>query len=178
MRLALTVIGVISTMYALGLNLSYVVLWPFARIGIGQRIRQRRWSWYEEAFASPQTPGVSIVVPAHNEQSVVLESIQSLLSQRYPRFELVLVDDGSDDATARTVIAAHGLHQVAIVARNIVPHLPWSRCGAAPAIRISRWCGNTTADEPMRSTAAWTSPATGTCASPTPTRSSTPTRWR
>ena len=40
------------------------------------------------------------MVPAHDEQSVVLESIQSLLSQRYPRFELVLVDDGSDDATA------------------------------------------------------------------------------
>ena len=124
MRLTLTVIGVISTIYALGLNLSYVVLWPFARIGIGQRMRQRRWSWYEEAFAAPQTPGISIVVPAHNEQSVVLESIQSLLSQRYPLYELVLVDDGSDDATARTVVAAHDLHQVAAMARNSVPYLP------------------------------------------------------
>ena len=41
------------------------------------------------------TPGISIVVPARNEQAVVLQSIRSILAQRYPRFELMLVDDGS-----------------------------------------------------------------------------------
>ncbi len=108
----LTVVAVISTLYAVGLNLSYVVLWPLARIGVTARVRQRSWAWYEEAFASPMTPGISIVVPAHNEQAVVLESIRSILSQRYPRFELVLVDDGSTDETATRVIAAHDLRRV------------------------------------------------------------------
>ena len=114
----LTVVAVISTLYAFGLNLSYVLLWPFARIGIAARVRQRDWAWYEEAFASPLTPGVSIVVPAYNEQAVVLESIQSLLSQRYPQFEVVLVDDGSDDRTAATVIEAHDLRQVEPTSRG------------------------------------------------------------
>jgi cellulose synthase/poly-beta-1,6-N-acetylglucosamine synthase-like glycosyltransferase len=112
MMLVLTVVAVISTLYAIGLNLSYVLLWPFARMGITARMRQRGWAWYEEAFASPMTPGISIVVPAHNEQAVVLESIQSILAQRYPRFELVLVDDGSSDDTATTVIAAHDLRRI------------------------------------------------------------------
>ena len=129
----LTVIGVISTVYAIGLNLSYAILWPFARAGITGRVRQRSWAWHEEAFASPLTPGVSIVVPAYNEERVVLESIRSLLAQRYPRFELVLVDDGSSDATAQIVIDAFGLHPVEPAARNRLDYLPiaemWKHTG-------------------------------------------------
>ena len=37
----LTMVGVVSVAYALGLNLSYALLWPLARIGITQRVRQR-----------------------------------------------------------------------------------------------------------------------------------------
>ena len=43
---------------------------------------------------------MSIVVPAFNEEAVILDSVASLLGQRYPVFEIVIVDDGSTDATA------------------------------------------------------------------------------
>ncbi len=124
MRHVLTAVGVISTLYALGLNLSYVILWPFARTGITQHMRARHWAWFEEAFTSPMTPGISIVVPAFNEQRVVLESIRSLIGQRYPRFEVVLVDDGSTDATAALVIDAHGLVQVPRAPRGGLRYAP------------------------------------------------------
>ncbi len=132
MSTALAVIGVVSTLYAIGLNLSFAILWPFARNGIAARMRQRSWSWHEEAFASPLTPGISVVVPAYNEEAVVLESIRSILAQRYPSFELVLVDDGSTDDTAAVVIAEHGLQRVEPAARGRLSYLPVTTMWRAP----------------------------------------------
>lgn len=43
------------------------------------------------------TPLVSIVTPFLNEQRFIAEAIESVLAQSYPHWELLLVDDGSDD---------------------------------------------------------------------------------
>jgi len=47
---------------------------------------------------------VSILVPAHNEAVSIVNSIKSLLSLDYRKFEIILIDDGSSDDTARLVI--------------------------------------------------------------------------
>ena len=45
-------------------------------------------------------PGlVSVVMPAHNSQGLLSESVQSVLAQTYSEWELVLVDDASRDGT-------------------------------------------------------------------------------
>jgi cellulose synthase/poly-beta-1,6-N-acetylglucosamine synthase-like glycosyltransferase/peptidoglycan/xylan/chitin deacetylase (PgdA/CDA1 family)/spore germination protein YaaH len=57
------------------------------------------------------TPGVSVIVPAYNEERVVAQTIASLLSQKYDGdMEIVVVDDGSSDDTARVVEKAYGDH--------------------------------------------------------------------
>ena len=60
----------------------------------------------------PLTPAVSILVAAYNEQETVVDAAASLLAQRYPSFELVIVDDGSTDETAARLIDAYGLQRV------------------------------------------------------------------
>lgn len=40
---------------------------------------------------------VSIVMPVYNHRAFVVQAIESLFSQTYPYWELILVDDGSDD---------------------------------------------------------------------------------
>ncbi len=47
-----------------------------------------------------EPPLISVIVPAHNEQSTIRECLKSVLAQDYPRFELILVDDRSEDLTA------------------------------------------------------------------------------
>jgi chlorobactene glucosyltransferase len=44
-------------------------------------------------------PTLSIVVPARNEERQIEECVRSLLAQRHNDFEVVVVDDCSDDAT-------------------------------------------------------------------------------
>ncbi len=63
-----------------------------------------------------QVPLVSIIVPARNEAQNIEACLQSLLAQEYPRFEVILVDDCSDDDTAaiasRVAAKDHRLHVV------------------------------------------------------------------
>jgi glycosyltransferase involved in cell wall biosynthesis len=44
-------------------------------------------------------PRVSIIVPARNEQEMIEAAVRSLLAIDYPDYELVVVDDRSEDAT-------------------------------------------------------------------------------
>jgi poly-beta-1,6-N-acetyl-D-glucosamine synthase len=45
------------------------------------------------------TPPVSILVPCHNEEFCVEETISRLERQNYPQFEIIAVDDASNDRT-------------------------------------------------------------------------------
>ncbi len=49
------------------------------------------------------SPGVSIIVPAHNEEVTIVETIRSLLAGTLQTIEVIAVDDGSTDATAHRV---------------------------------------------------------------------------
>lgn len=52
-------------------------------------------------------PLVSIIVPAYNAASTIAGAVSSALGQTEPRVEVVVVDDGSHDATA-AIAEAHG----------------------------------------------------------------------
>ncbi|MDW3224777.1 MAG: glycosyltransferase family 2 protein [Paracoccaceae bacterium] len=51
-------------------------------------------------------PRVSIIMPAHNVQRFVTEAIDSIAVQTFQSFELILVDDGSTDATPEILLSA------------------------------------------------------------------------
>ena len=46
-----------------------------------------------------ESPLVSIVVPAYNEEKVIAHCVESILASDYPNREILLVDDGSTDNT-------------------------------------------------------------------------------
>src|SRR5215217_6304531 len=46
-------------------------------------------------------PRVSVVVPARNEEKYIAACIDGLVKQDYPNFEIILIDDSSEDGTWR-----------------------------------------------------------------------------
>src|SRR5574344_189865 len=49
------------------------------------------------------SPLVSVIMPAHNREHSLSESIQSVINQTYQHWELLVIDDRSTDGTARVV---------------------------------------------------------------------------
>ena len=52
---------------------------------------------------------MSVIIPAHNEEKMICKTVDSLLLQDYSHFEVIVVDDGSDDNTGIFLIERFGL---------------------------------------------------------------------
>ena len=62
-------------------------------------------------------PSVAVVVPAYNESVGIERAVRSLAASDYPDLEIVVVDDGSTDATAE-IVAGLGLDSVHLVRQD------------------------------------------------------------
>jgi cellulose synthase/poly-beta-1,6-N-acetylglucosamine synthase-like glycosyltransferase len=119
----------ITAYYAL-VNTSYLV-----QIVVGWRAVRRRMQGlaledFRDLRESGLAPPISIVVPAYNEGKNILESVRSLLGLRYPRLEVVVVNDGSTDDTLDQLIAEFGLRRT--------PRVYWQRIRSQP-VRAIWW---------------------------------------
>ncbi|HYL16495.1 MAG TPA: glycosyltransferase family 2 protein [Terriglobales bacterium] len=81
---------------------------------------------------SPFTPPVTLLVPAHNEEKFIVDSVRSLLTLDYPELEVIVVNDGSGDKTVDELQRAFELHPARLL---YIPDVP---CAAVRAI-YSSW---------------------------------------
>ncbi|WP_406829965.1 glycosyltransferase [Pedococcus sp. KACC 23699] len=79
------------------INLSFVVLICTAGLQFRRYLRMRDAS--VDTLGGELALGVSVIVPTYNEEVGVVTSAKAMLSLRYPRHEVVIVDDGSTDDT-------------------------------------------------------------------------------
>ena len=82
--LCLSYLVLVTSLYMLQLPLAFAE----------QRRRKRE---REARSGVPVRPGVSIVVAAYNEEATIVATLNACLEQLYPRFEVIVVNDGSTD---------------------------------------------------------------------------------
>ncbi|NKB80328.1 MAG: glycosyltransferase [Nitrospirales bacterium] len=66
----------------------------------------------ERLMTTDSSLPISILIPAYNEEATVVESIQSLLSLRLRNFEIIVLNDGSTDATLQVILDAFKLARI------------------------------------------------------------------
>lgn len=107
--------------YFIAINTSYLLLIALAALEFARHIRRQPFAGLEEAYASPLTRPVSLLVPAYNEQAGIVEAVRAMLGLRYPEYEVVVVDDGSSDETTERLTAAFDLVEIPRVVPRDVP---------------------------------------------------------
>lgn len=101
-----------ALMYFLALNSFYALLLILAIPEIWRHWQMSEDSVLQRLLMSDALPAVSILVPAHNEEVTIASSVLSFLTLQYPRFEVVLVNDGSKDRTLDVLVREFDLYQV------------------------------------------------------------------
>ena len=56
-------------------------------------------------------PFVTIMIPAHNEESVISNTVENILKMNYPNFEVIVIDDRSSDNTASVIKDLEAKHE-------------------------------------------------------------------
>ena len=69
-------------------------------------LASRRDPVYPRSFAG--LPSVTVIVPAYNEEKVIVPTVQSILASDYGNLSCIVVDDGSTDGTLRVLDKAFG----------------------------------------------------------------------
>jgi cellulose synthase/poly-beta-1,6-N-acetylglucosamine synthase-like glycosyltransferase len=104
--------GIVNALYSLLLLLALLVIF--------RHIKRIKYSALSEFHDSPETPPVAILIPVYNEEDVVLRSIRSALAADYPFFEVIVINDGSNDGTLKKVVDEFRLHKIDRVYRKFL----------------------------------------------------------
>ncbi|MBW6526602.1 glycosyltransferase [Sphingomonas sp. RHCKR7] len=79
-------------------------------LGVARAVLMAGLAWAQARRKRPAppvyAPSVSVVIPAYNEERVIVTSIQRVLASDYPALEVIVADDGSKDRTSAVVEAA------------------------------------------------------------------------
>ncbi|UED73811.1 glycosyltransferase [Brevibacillus sp. DP1.3A] len=104
MRDFLLYYGVFAVYYVIVINSLYFIIMLFSFNSIMGILKSSIYSRFQTLSGSEHVPPISILVPAYNEELTIIENVRSLLSLNYPRYEVLVVNDGSKDDTLQVMI--------------------------------------------------------------------------
>lgn len=96
-----------TAMYALA-NVTLLLL-GFNRVR--DQVRGLAFEDLDQMDQAGSVPSVALLVPAYNEAVVIVESVLALTELDYPQVEIVVCNDGSNDATMQQLRQAFGLRR-------------------------------------------------------------------
>lgn len=123
-----------ATIIGLGVlqNLVYLfqLFLAYAELRINTPLQMDSALW--RLLKSDVTMPISLLVPAYNEETTIVDSVTSLMALHYPNFEIIVVNDGSSDGTLAKMLEAFDLKPTSRSFPESVPHKPIRGLYASP----------------------------------------------
>lgn len=117
-------IGYATIVYFILMQTYLVFLAVASEMAMRRHHHLERFGRIGEMLSSRSSPPVSIIIPAYNEVTGIVDALRSMSIVRYPRFELVVVNDGSTDETLEELTEAFSLEKVTVPVRRNLPTAP------------------------------------------------------
>ncbi|MFH1777292.1 MAG: glycosyltransferase [Candidatus Omnitrophota bacterium] len=103
--------------YFLAINSFYALLLLLSIPQLYCRYKQSRKD--DKQVLNPiDCPPVSIIIPAYNEAANIIVSVQAVLNLSYPKFEVIVVNDGSADATLPYLVSTFQMVKIQLPEHN------------------------------------------------------------
>ncbi|MDO6743592.1 glycosyltransferase [Tenacibaculum soleae] len=83
-----------------------------ASIAIRKAKRKANFLNVDYIKGSHDLPSISLIAPAYNEGKTIITNVKSLLSIQYPFYELIIVNDGSNDDSIKQLITVFNLEEI------------------------------------------------------------------
>lgn len=97
-------LGIFFLFYSFSIIVFYLLTTVLSALEMRDHLRKNKFADYKDIITSPLAPSISIIAPAYNEASTVVQNVKSLLSLHYGKFEVILVNDGSKDDSINKLI--------------------------------------------------------------------------
>ncbi|MDQ3616760.1 MAG: glycosyltransferase [Actinomycetota bacterium] len=107
-----------ALLFVAGYPLLAAVVWVVTALLFYVR-RERRGSEVALPAEPADLPTVTVLVPAYNEQTNILETVETCLEIDYPDFEVLVVDDGSSDATRELLEPSVAAGRIRLLAKEV-----------------------------------------------------------
>ena len=103
---------------------AYTGMLIFAFIEIRKQYKLDKTASDEDYIDASYYKPLSVIIPAHNEEVGIVDSIQSVMSLKYPQMELIVVNDGSEDQTLQIVIEQFRMKKISKAVKQQVESKP------------------------------------------------------
>ncbi len=114
---AMNMFNVLIVSYFFVANGTYSFLMIISLVSVWLHNRRLGYLSLDDLRESPVTPPATIIMPAWNEQGVIVDSVRSILRTDYPNLEVIVVDDGSTDDTLNRLINSFRLVKMDLIYR-------------------------------------------------------------
>jgi len=113
----------ILSYFVLG-NGVYTALMVISIRAIWFHSRRLAYQGLNDLRESSLTPAVTIIVPAWNEERIIVETVRSALGVDYSQHAVIVVDDGSTDSTLKRLATAFMLAPASLNYKPVLPTSP------------------------------------------------------
>ena len=110
--------------YSISYVIIYLILAVFSYLAIKKYYNSKYFLHKDILVKSNHTVGVSIIAPAFNEAATIVYNVKSLLAQEYPKFEVIIINDGSTDDSLEKLIKEFSLVKVDFFYQEKIPTQP------------------------------------------------------